>query len=135
MTFYLHGSSFFGQNRVPMQVKLLFPIKKNKVSTYLSFTRFFIVFGPFWRPWGPFWHSFGAFVVSFGVLVSSFWVPLARLGCLWALSATFCGAFGSSGLSVGSETAPGLFFGSCSKLFPCFFNCFFICQRGRRPLQ
>ena len=54
------------------------------------------------------------FVVSFGVLVSSFWVPLARLGCLWVLSATFCGAFGSSRLFVGSGTAPGLFFGSFS---------------------
>ena len=38
----------------------------------------------------------------FGVLVSSCWVPLACLGCLWVLSATFGGAFGSSGLSVGS---------------------------------
>ena len=92
-----------------MQVKLLFSIYKNKVSTYLSFSRFFIVFGPFLRPWGPFWHSFGAFVVPFGVLVSSFWVPLACLGCLWALSATFCGVFGSSGLSVGSGTSLGPF--------------------------
>ena len=93
-----------------MQVKLLFSIKKNEVFTCFFFRVFslFLVF--FWRPWGLFWHCFGAFVVSFGVLVSSFWVPLARLGCLWALSATFCSAFGSSGLSVGSGTAPGPFF-------------------------
>ena len=78
-----------------------FSILKSKVSTCLSFSCFSIIFGSFWRPWGLFWHPFGAFVVSFGVLVSSFWVPLARLGCLWALSATFCGAFGPSGLSLG----------------------------------
>ena len=41
--------------------------------------------------------------------MSSFWVPLACLGCLWALSATFCGVFGSSGLSVGSGTTLGPF--------------------------
>ena len=85
---------------------------KSQVFTCLSFSCFFIMFGLFWRPWGLFWHPFGASVVSFGVLVSSSWVPSARLGCLWALSAAFCGAFGSSGLSVGSGTAPGLFVAS-----------------------
>ena len=39
----------------------------------------------------------------------------------------FFGAFGSSRLSVGAGIAPGLFFGSFSKLVPCFFNCSFIC--------
>ena len=97
----------------------------------MFFSLFLTSFG---RPWSLFWHPFGAFVVSFGVLVSSFWVPLARLGCLWALSATFCGAFGSSRLSVGSGIAPGLLFGSFSKFVPCFFDCFsFVSVVGAAP--
>ena len=79
----------------------------------------------FWRPWDLFCRPFGASVVSFGVLVSSFWVPLARLGFLWTLSATFCGAFGSSGLSVRSGIGPGLF----SALFSIHF-CVFLSNSG-----
>lgn len=33
------------------------------------------------------------------MLVSLFWVRLARLGCLWPLFATFCGASASFGLA------------------------------------
>ena len=58
--------------------------------------------------------------------MSSFWVPLARLGCLWALSATFRGAVGSSGLSVGSGTAPGVFFAS----FSIHFGVIFVSNSG-----
>ena len=36
--------------------------------------------------------------------------PLACLSRLWSFSATFCTAFGSSGLSLGSGTAPGPLF-------------------------
>ena len=91
-----------------MQVKLLFPIKKNKVSTYLPSLRFFIIFGTFLEVFGFVLETFWSLCRLFGVLVSSFWVPSARLGCLWALSATFCGAFGSSGL-VFLDIWPALF--------------------------
>ena len=74
---------------------------------------FFIIFGDSLEAFGYLLSSCWSLCRLFGVLVSSFWVPLARLGCLWALSAFFCGAFGSSGLSVGSGTAPGLFFEIC----------------------
>ena len=107
-----------------MQVKLLFSLFENKVFTYLAFSRFLIIFGVFLEALRSLLEAFWSLCRFFGVLVSCFWVPLARLGCLWALSATFCGAFG---LSVGSGTAPGLFFNSFSSLVPCFLNCFFIC--------
>ena len=92
-----------------MQVKLLFPIKKNKVSTYLSSSRFFIIFGTFLEAFGFLLEAFWSLCRLFGVLVSSLQLSLACLDCLWARAATFCGAFGSSGLSVGSGTVPGPF--------------------------
>ena len=59
----------------------------------------------FWRPFRvsivtlSLWHAGVILLVLFGLPEPSV-----------ALSATCCGAFGSSGLSVGSGTAPGLFF-------------------------
>ena len=73
---------------------------------------FFLHFCVFWEPFGSLLASFWSLRRLFGVLVSFFWFSLACLSRLWALSATFCGACGSSGLSVGSGTAPGPFFGS-----------------------
>ena len=99
---------------------------KKHVFTCLSFSCFFIIFGLFLEALGSLLAPFWSLCRLFGFLVSSFWVPLARLGCLWALSATFCGAFGSSGLSVGSGTAPGLFFAS----FPIDFGVIFWAIRG-----
>ena len=63
-------------------------------------SRCFIIFGAFLDAFAApaFFWSLCRF---FGVLVSSCWVPLACLSCLWALSAIFCNAFGSFGLSVG----------------------------------
>ena len=83
---------------------------KKHVFTCLSFSCFFTIFGVFLEASGLLLASFWSLCRLFGFLVSSFWVPLARLGSLWMLSATFCGAFGLSGLSVGSGTAPGSFF-------------------------
>ena len=102
----------------------IFDFLKQGFHLPLFFVFFHYFWSFFWRSRGLFWHPCGAFVVSFGVLVSFFWEPLLRVGCLWALSATFCGAFGSSRLSVGSGIAPGLFFGLFSGLVPCFFDCF-----------
>ena len=93
-----------------MQIKLLFSVFKNKVSTYLFFSRSFFICGVFLEAFGSPSEAFWSFCRLFGVLVLSLWVPLALLGCLWALSATFCGVVGSSGLSVVSGTAPGPFF-------------------------
>ena len=68
-----------------MQVKLLFSILKNKVSTCLSFCCFFIIFGPF--------------LEALGSLLALFW----SLGHLfWRAGVILLGAFGSPGLSVGS---------------------------------
>jgi hypothetical protein len=83
---------------------------KKHVFTCLSFSCFFTIFDAFLEASGFFLASFWSLCRLFGFLVSSFWVPLARLGSLWILSDTFCGAFGLSGLSVGSGTAPGSFF-------------------------
>ena len=68
-----------------MQVKLLFSVFKSKVFTYLSFSRFFIIFGPF--------------LEALGFLMASFW-SLCRL--FWRAGVILLGAFGSPGLSVGS---------------------------------
>ena len=87
---------------------------KKHVFTCLSFSCFFTIFGVFLEASGLLLASFWSLCRLFGFLVSSFWVPLARLGSLWTLSATFCGVVGSSGLSVGSGTAPGVFFASFS---------------------
>ena len=89
-------------------------MQKTHVFTCLSFSCFFTIFGVFLEASGLLLASFWRLCRLFGFLVSSFWVPLAWLGCLWTLTAAFCGAFGSSGLSVGSGTAPGLFFASFS---------------------
>ena len=94
---------------------------KKHVFTCLSFSCFYIIFSVFLEALGLLLASFWSLCRLFGFLVSSFRVPLARLGCLWTLTATFCGAFGSSGLSVGSGTAPGLFFAS----FPIDFGVIF----------
>ena len=104
------------------------------------FFSFFTIFVGFLKASGLFLASFWSLCRLFGFLVSSFWVPLARLGCLWALSATFCGAFGSSRLSVGSGIAPGLFiFETCSMCFRLFFHLLAWSRPrrrcGRRPLQ
>ena len=88
----------------------IFGNAKKHVFTCLSFSCFYIIFSVFLEALGLLLASFWSLCRLFGFLVSSFRVPLARLGCLWTLTATFCGAFGSSGLSVGSGTAPGLFF-------------------------
>ena len=85
------------------------------------FFMFYIIFSVFLEALGLLLASFWSLCRLFGFLVSSFRVPLARLGCLWTLTATFCGPFGSSGLSVGSGTAPGLFFAS----FPIDFGVIF----------
>mgnify|MGYP001626555049 CR=1 FL=1 len=90
---------------------------KNHVFTCLSFSCFFTIFGVFLEASGLLLASFWSLCRLFGFLVSSFWVPLARLGSLWTLSATFRDAVGSSGLSVGSGTAPGVFFASFSIYF------------------
>ena len=82
---------------------------------------FFTIFGVFLEASGLLLASFWSLCRLFGFLVSSFWVPLARLGSLWTFSATFCGVVGSSGLSVGSGTAPGLFFASFSIHFGVIF--------------
>ena len=89
---------------------------KKHVFTCLSFSCFFTIFGVFLEASGLLLASFWSLCRLFGFLVSSFWVPLARLGSLWTLSATFRGAVGSSGLSLGSGTAPGVFFASFSIL-------------------
>ena len=62
---------------------------KNRVCTCLSFSCFFIIFGHFWKAFGVPLASFWSHRRLFGVLVSSFWLRLARLGCLWGLSARF----------------------------------------------
>ena len=67
-----------------MQVKLLFSISKNKVSTCLSFCCFFIIFG--------------LFLEALGYILASFW-SLCRL--FWRVGVILLGAFGSPGLSVG----------------------------------
>ena len=77
---------------------------------------FFTIFGVFFEASGVLLASFWSLCRLFGFLVSSFWVPLARLGSLWTLSAICCGVVGSSGLSVGSGTAPGVFFAFFSLL-------------------
>ena len=82
---------------------------------------FFFIICVIWEAFGFLLASFWRLCRLFGFLVSSFWVPLARLGSLWTLSATFCGVVGSSGLSVGSGTAPGLFFASFSIHFGVIF--------------
>ena len=94
---------------------------KKHVFTCLSFSCFYIIFSVFLEALGLLLASFWSLCRLFGFLVSSFRVPLTRLGCLWTLTATFCGPFGSSGLSVGSGTAPGLFFAS----FPIDFGVIF----------
>ena len=88
---------------------------KSQVCTCLSFSCFlffvFIIFCFFLEALGFLLASFWSLCRLYWGAGVSFWVPLARVGCLWALSATFCSASGSPGLSVGSGTAPGLFFG------------------------
>ena len=71
---------------------------KKHVFTCLSFSCFFIIFGVFLEASALLLASFWSLCRLFGFLVSSFWVPLASLGCLRALSATFCGASGLPGL-------------------------------------
>ena len=93
-----------------MRVKPLFSILTNEVFTCLPFFFFFIIFGTFLEAFGFLLGVFLGLCRLFGVMVLSLWLPLACLGCLWALSATFCGVFGSSGLSVVSGTALGPFF-------------------------
>ena len=93
---------------------------KSQVFTCLSFSCFFCIFNCFLEAFGLLLAFFWRLCRLFGFLVSSFWVPLACLGCLWTLTATFCGAFGSSGLSVGSGTAPGSFFALFSIHFGVF---------------
>ena len=99
----------------------IFGNAKKHVFTCLSFSCFFTIFGVFLEASGLLLASFWSLCRLFGFLVSSFWVPLARLGSLWTLSATFCGVVGSSGLSVGSGTAPGVFFASFSIHFRVIF--------------
>merc|ERR1711966_101148 len=48
------------------------------------FFMFFTIFGVFLEASGLLLASFWSLCRLFGFLVSSFWVPLARLGCLWA---------------------------------------------------
>ena len=72
-------------------------------SRFSCFSSFLVPFG---RPFGFLLASFWSLRCLFGVPVSSFWFSLACLSRLWALSATFCGAFGSPGLSLGSGAAP-----------------------------
>ena len=59
------------------------------VFVLASFSVFSSLFCAFWEASGALWAPFGILWGLFGVLVSPFWVPLARLGCLWALSGTF----------------------------------------------
>ena len=66
------------------------------------FQCFCIILGVFLDAFGVLLAPFRSLCRLFGVLVSFCWVPSACLGCLWALSAFFCGAFGSSGVSVDS---------------------------------
>ena len=62
-----------------------------KASFGLSlFFSFHFILADFWEASGSLLTLFGILWNLFGVLVSSLWVPLARLGCLWALSSTFC---------------------------------------------
>ena len=62
-----------------------------KASFGLSlFFSFRSIFAAFWVASGSLLALFGILWNLFGLLVSSLWVPLARLGCLWALSGTFC---------------------------------------------
>ena len=88
------------------------------------FNVFSLFWVPFWRHLGLLWSCFWSLCRLFGVLGSSLYVPLACLGCLWALAATFYSAGGSSGLSLGSGTAPG-------PLFWLIFSCFVTLERGR----
>ena len=62
---------------------------KKHVFTCLSFSCFFTIFGVFLEASALLLASFWSLCRLLWGLVSSFWVPLARLGCLWALSAPF----------------------------------------------
>ena len=71
-TFDPHGSSFFDQNRVPMQVRLPSSILKNKVSAYVCVSRFFL-------------FIFDTFLEAFGLLLEAFW-SIRRLFVVLMLS-------------------------------------------------
>ena len=89
---------------------------KKQFFARVAFSRFFIIFGAFWE---AFWLSFGVLLES----PSSLWRAGALLLVVfgssgpsvdrpWALSATFCGVFGSSGLFLELGNRSGLFFTS-----------------------
>ena len=85
--------------------------------------------GP-WRSFGALWDPpgslLGTFVLLWGVLgalVRVFWVPLARLGCLWAPSGAFLLTLGNRGRSLGS-TLHVLFVFCILLLFLLFFLVF-----------
>ena len=62
-----------------------------KTSFGLSlFFSFHSILAASWEASGSLLALFGILWNLFGVLMSSLWVPVARLGCLWVLSATFC---------------------------------------------
>ena len=102
----------------------VFPIFENAKKIGFRQGRIFMFFNHFWCLLEAFWVSFGVLLESLASLwwpVLSFWSSLVCLSRPWALSATFCGAFGSPGLFLGLGDRSRTVFGSIFGLFGVIF--------------
>ena len=113
-SFTCMGAQFWRSRSAILRFFVIFEKAKKQFFARVAFSRFFIIFGAFWE---AFWLSFGVLLES----PSSLWRAGALLlivfgssgpsvGRPWALSAAFCGAFGSSGLFLGLGDRSGTVF-------------------------